>query len=203
LPQLELNSESELIIKAQNGCISSFEQLIQKIDKKMLSLAAGLATTHDEAEDIYQEAMLTAYKGLPKFKMQSQFSTWLYRIVVNTAISSRRKLRNKINTLIYGHSQGNRVDQENGNNWESYESYAVGGEIEEPDSIMINQQLSEAITRSLSDLSEKERIAFVLCHQQELKIIDAAHIMQCSDGAIKNYLFRARQKMKAALKDYI
>jgi len=207
LPEISLTNENELIIRAQNGCISSFEQLIKKIDKKMLSLAAGLASTHDEAEDIYQEAMLIAYKALPKFRMQSQFSTWLYRIVVNTAISSRRKLRNKINSLIYGRAQEKRPDEsgrnEYGENWESYESYTAGEKIEEPDSAMINEQLSKAITKALSDLSERERVAFVLCHQQEIKMIDAAQIMQCSDGAIKNYLFRARQKMQVALQDYI
>ena len=207
MPEISVTNENELIIKAQNGCISSFERLIKQIDKKMLSLAAGLASTHDEAEDIYQEAMLTAYKALPKFRMQSQFSTWLYRIVVNTAISSRRKLRNKINSLIYGHSQGKRTGEystnEYGETWESYESFAPGDGIEEPDSAMINEQLSIAISKALSDLSERERIAFVLCHQQELKMIDAAQIMQCSDGAIKNYLFRARQKMQVALREYI
>ena len=202
----ESYSESELIINAQNGCVSSFEQLIRQIDRKMLSLAAGLASSHDEAEDIYQEAMLTAYKALPKFRMQSQFSTWLYRIVVNTAISSRRKLKNKINSLIFGHSQGKgRVTQGDSGfeTYEGYETYASAAEIEEPDAMMINEQLSEAISNSLSSLSEKERIAFVLCHQQEIKMIDAAQIMQCTDGAIKNYLFRARQKMQVALKDYI
>jgi len=202
LPEIAITSENELIIKAQNGCISSFETLIKQIDKKMLSLAAGLASSHDEAEDIYQEAMLTAYKALPKFRMQSQFSTWLYRIVVNTAISSRRKLRNKINSLIYGHSQDKTSDKQ-GETWESYESYTAGEKIEEPDSAMVNEQLSKAIAKALSDLSERERVAFVLCHQQEIKMIDAAQIMQCSDGAIKNYLFRARQKMQVALQEYI
>jgi RNA polymerase sigma-70 factor (ECF subfamily) len=198
LPNTHLNCENELIINAQNGCINSFEQLIKQIDKKMLSLAGGLASSHDEAEDIYQEAMLTAYKSLSKFKMQSQFSTWLYRIVVNTAISSRRKLRNKINSLIYGHSQGKGEQLT-----ESYETYVAATENNEPESIMMNKQLSEAISNALLVLSEKERIAFVLCHQQEIKIVGAAQIMQCSDGAIKNYLFRARQKMQKALRDYV
>ncbi len=202
MPELEIHNEKELIIKAKEGCIRSFEQLIQKTDRKMLSLAAGLSSTHDEAEDIYQEAMLTAYKALPNFRMQSRFSTWLYRIVVNTAISSRRKLRNKINSLIYGHSTEGKFE-ENDSKIQGYENYAPARGIEEPDSIMINQQLGQAISNALSSLSEKERIAFVLAHQQELRIIDTAKIMQCSDGAVKNYLFRARRKMQVALQEYI
>lgn len=190
--------KNELIINAQNGCISSFEQLIRQIDKKMLSLAAGLASSHDEAEDIYQEAMLTAYKALPKFKMQSQFSTWVYRIVVNTAISSRRKLKNKINSLIYGQSQNKRTEST-----ENYETYCAGKEIDEPEAHCLNAQLSHAITGALLNLSEKERVAFVLCHQQELKMVEASNIMLCSEGAIKNYLFRARNKMQQALQDYL
>jgi len=59
----------------------------------MLAVAAGFAHTPDDANDIYQDAMLAAYRAWPNFKLESKFSTWLHKIIVNTALSNRRKLK--------------------------------------------------------------------------------------------------------------
>jgi len=199
-------TEFELVSRAQNGCIQSFEALIRPLDRKMLSLAASLANNPDDAEEVYQEAMLTAFKKLGSFKMQSQFSTWLYRVVVNTAISLRRKLKSKINSIIFNQSSFSQsslssADSE-GMTESHYEQFTSGDSRLEPESRLINAQLSQAISDGLVQLSERERLAFSLCHQQELKISEASWIMQCSEGAIKNFLFRARQKMQCYLQDY-
>jgi len=188
--------EKELIIAAQQGSVGAFEQLIGLVEKKMLSLAAGLASSPDEADDIYQDAMVSAFKALPKFRLESQFSTWIYRIVVNTAISSKRKLKSKINRYMTPnrHDGGDYLEQA------SYEQY---GHLDNPEAELVNEQLNQAINRALACLSDKERVAFVLCHQQEFKIVDAAQVMNCSDGTVKSYLFRAREKMRAELTPYV
>ncbi len=190
------NQEKSLIEAAQQGSVKAFEQLISQVEKNMLSLAAGLVSCPYEAEDIYQDAMLRAFKALPRFRMESQFGTWLYRIVVNTAISNRRKLKNKLVNLIS--SDQPEFKQ---NNYST--TYLQNASKENPESELLNQQLSEAINRALECLSEKERIAFVLCHQQEFKIGDAAQVMAVSQGAVKSYLFRAREKMRLQLQEFI
>ena len=187
-----LNLQKDLIAAAQKGSVGAFEQLINQLEHKMLSLAAGLASTPDEAEDIYQEAMLSAFKAIPKFRLESQFSTWLYRILVNTAISSRRKLKNKLSRLIVS----DRSSYDDNLAEENFEHYGVSGN---PEAELINEQLNLAINNALASLSEKERIAFVLCHQQEIKIFEAAQVMDCQEGSVKSYLFRAREKMREQL----
>ena len=92
------SAEQQLVKSAQKGDLQAFERLIAGKSERMLSLAAGLAQYPDDAEDIYQEAMINAFVSLPKFRLQSQFSTWLYRIFVNTALSSRRKFKNALLT---------------------------------------------------------------------------------------------------------
>ena len=191
-----LHSENELISAASRGCTVSFEQLIRPIESKMLSVAAGLASTPDEADDIFQDAMINAYKGLSKFKQDSQFKTWLYRVVVNAAMDHHRKLKSKLKYIISNSSLKN----DDSNQPAEYEQYSIGDTNEAE---IHNEQLSKAINEALGCLSEKEKIAFVLCHQQGLKMIDAAKIMQCSDGAIKNFLFRARSKMQQQLKHFV
>jgi len=152
----------------------------------MLALAAGLASYPDEAHDISQDAVLNAYKALPQFRADAQFSTWLYRIFVNTALNYKRKLSHKLSRQLP--PSNDQVEHEH------YHS--------NPQQQVENTQLNLAIERALGVLSEKERIAFVLCHQQELAINEAAQIMACTEGSVKSYLFRARDKLRRTLQEY-
>tara|TARA_B100000959_G_scaffold180159_1_gene188476 strand:+ start:4239 stop:4643 length:405 start_codon:yes stop_codon:yes gene_type:complete len=86
-------TEEELVRSAQTGNIAAFERLVRLLERRMLAVAAGFAHTPDDANDIFQDAMLAAYRALPNFKLESKFSTWLHKIVVNTALSNRRKLK--------------------------------------------------------------------------------------------------------------
>lgn len=190
------HNEKQLIDAAANGCTRSFEQLISPVEVKMLSIAAGLASCPDEADDIFQEAMINAYRSMSKFRADSKFATWLYRIVVNAAMDHHRSLRSKLKYIVSNSSSENSETPE----IQAYEQYATDDTGE---SKMHNEQLSKAINQALANLSANERIAFVICHQQGLKMADAAGIMHCSEGAVKNFLFRARSKMREQLKQFV
>jgi len=166
--------------------MGAFEQLIISAERQMLALVAGLASYPDEADDIYQDAVMNAYKALPTFRSESQFSTWLYRIFVNTALSYKRKLSHKLSRQLQS-------EEDTGSQREYYAS---------PDREAENTQLSLAIDQAINNLSEKERVAFVLCHQQELSITEAAIIMECTGGSVKSYVFRAREKLRKMLQEY-
>ncbi len=194
-----LEQEKELIIAAKQGSTHAFEQLIRASEHKMLSVAVGLTHCRDEAEDIYQEAMLCAYKGLSKFKMQSQFSTWLYRIVINTAMSNRRKLKNRLTRFVTRQPDATEYDYDENMSRDSH----LSEESESPENRLVNKQLSRAINKAIESLSDNERIAFVLCHQQEFKIHVAAQMMECGEGSVKSYLFRARTKLRAQLQEFV
>lgn len=187
--------ERDLIESAQQGNAAAFEQLISPLEKQMLSTAASLASSPDDGEDIYQDAMINAFKALPGFRMESRFNTWLYRILLNTAMGNRRKLKNRLSRFIFN----DKTQTEENASQSAFESY---GHENNPEAVLLNAQLSSAINRALASLSDKERIAFVLCHQQELKMKEAARVMECSDGTVKSYLFRAREKMRTQLKAF-
>ena len=190
------SSESELINAAKAGDIGAFEKLIASSEHKMLAVAAGMAASTDEAEDIYQEAMINAFKAIKNFRLESQFNTWLYRIVVNTALSHHRKLKNKMAKLL----SSDRSVYEDQPDESAQERYAAKGN---PEHSLINQQLNVAITQAMTVLSVQERLAFVLCHQQELKIDEAAQLMSATSGTIKSYLFRAREKLRGELQTFM
>ncbi len=181
-------TEEELVRAAQAGNIAAFERLVRLLEGQMLAVAAGFAHTPDDANDIYQDAMLAAFRALPRFKLESKFSTWLHKIVVNTALSNRRKLKRAWQKL--AHIQ---------NEYEQEEMYT---EKRSPESSMLDGELNSAINTAMAKLSDNERIAFVLCHQQGFKIREAAEVMSCTESSVKVVLFRARNKLKKILQEY-
>ncbi len=183
-----MNEQLQLIEAAQRGSVGAFEQLIIGVERQMLALAAGLANFPDEADDIFQEAVLNAYRALPKFRGDSQFSTWLYRIFVNTAMRYQSKLSHRW-------SRHASPDYESETASEYYSVSSKNSPHQEEES----RQIGSAIHKAMQQLSDQERVAFVLCHQQEISISEAAAIMECSDGSVKSYVFRAREKMRKQL----
>ena len=181
-------TEEELVKSAQAGNIAAFERLVRLLERQMLAVAAGFAHTPDDANDIFQDAMLAAYRALPGFKLESKFSTWLHKIVVNTALSNRRKLK--------------RTWQKIAALQEEYQHEEQYLEPNSPESTMLNSELNTQINRAKARLSDTERMAFVLCHQQGHKIREAAQIMDSSENSVKVVLFRARNKLREQLADY-
>ncbi len=182
-------TEEDLVHAAQAGNTVAFERLVRRVEHQMLALAAGYANSPDDANDIYQDAMVAAYRSLPDFRSESKFSTWLYRIVVNTALSHRRRLRKLMEQLVSLKSC-----------YASEEHYCTHART--PESRLLCDELNEQITRALATLAPGERMAFVLCHQQEFKLREAAEVMSCGVNSVKSYLFRARAKLQKELKPY-
>ncbi len=83
-------AERDWIRRAQQGDGWAFEQLVSRYDRPILALARDMVGNVPDAQDVYQEALLAAFRGLSRFRMDSEFSTWLYRIAVNKAIRFRR-----------------------------------------------------------------------------------------------------------------
>ena len=177
------DEQRTLILRAQQGDQWAFEKLISHYDRRVLNMARDMVGNAEDAQDIYQEALMAAYRGLPKFRMESDFSTWLYRIAVNKALKFRRR-------------RGAVVDLE-----------ALPADFQRddatPEKHTLEREFHRQLQQALEALSKKERMAFALCHQQGLKIAEAAALMDCSTGAVKSYLFRGREKVKRSLGKYL
>lgn len=182
-------SEEELISAAQAGNIAAFERLVRPLERQMLALAAGIAQNADDANDIFQDAMISAFRAIGAFQSDSRFSTWLHRIVVNTSLSYRRKLKRFW-------QQTTELDE-----GEDYEERHCSSP-DTPEEAMLSAELNTQLNTALGTLTERERIAFVLCHQQEFKIREAAEIMGSNENSVKVYLFRAREKLRKQLDPY-
>ncbi len=178
-------SEKQLILEARQGNQWAFEKLVSRYDRQVLALALDMVGNREDAQDVYQEALLATYRGLPRFKMESDFFTWLYRIAINKALRFRQR-RGRREEMVAGP-----LEQETGQSSNS------------PEQEMLDAELRAQFDQGLEQLSGQERMAFVLCHRQGFKIAQAAELMECSAGAVKSYLFRAREKMKTSLRSYL
>jgi RNA polymerase sigma-70 factor, ECF subfamily len=183
--------ETELIIRAQNGNVSAFEELIYNYDKKVLALAMKYVKNEDDAKDIYQDVFIRVYKGLKKFQFNSEFSTWLYRIVVNVCLTHKTKSNRREFVSIH-------PDNED-------ENIKTGIEIEDdqpvPDRAVTSMEISEHINQALETLSPRQKMIFILKHYEGYKLREIAEMLSCGEGTIKKYLFEAVRKMRTQLTD--
>ncbi|HEX9972779.1 MAG TPA: sigma-70 family RNA polymerase sigma factor [bacterium] len=188
-----MQKDEELLIrKAQRGNLKAFEDLVKSYDEKIMRMIFNMVNDVEDTRDIYQEVFLKAYQSIAKFRFASEFYTWLYRIAVNTCINFRKR-----KTIIQHDSLDNYLDANN-DNWQIHKT----SENRNPEELLINKELSEQIQKSIDGLSAKQKSVFVLKHYQGYKLCEIAVIMNCSEGTIKNYMFRAVQKLKSSLQEY-
>lgn len=181
--------EIALIRQAQEGDAVAFENLIRRYDKQVLSLAYSMVNNTEDAKDIYQEVFVRVYRGLKKFELRSEFSTWLHRITVNYAISYRKK-RTKYSVFT------TRLDDEFSDQWQ------IADESQLPSEEIVHSELKDQLNEILETLSPQQRSVFVLRHYHGHKLKEIAEIMNCNLGTVKNYLFRATQKVQLQLHEY-
>jgi RNA polymerase sigma-70 factor (ECF subfamily) len=187
--------EPELIRAAQRGDQRAFEQLVRLYDQNVLRLAMNLLRSPEDANDIYQEAFLRVYKNLHTFRFDCSFHTWLYRIVTNLCLDAlrKRRVRREEDTVVET-SEGflDRMDTVE-------ESRADG----DPQRQLMSGQLRVRIRQVLDGLTPRERAVFEMRHYQGLRLRAIGDMLGTSEEAAKNCLFRATQKMRAALGDFV
>jgi len=186
------NHEIQLVQQAQQGNLKAFEKLVIRYDRSILQTANLMMGNRADAQDVYQETFLRAFQNISGFRFQSHFKTWLTRIAINTAINMRRKRRIGQFISIFDMSDENA----------DIRAIPVKDDNMTTDMEFASAELRQHIEKGLQKLSGKERAVFTLKQYQEYKIKEIAAIMNCAEGTVKNYLFRATQKLKKHLLPY-
>jgi RNA polymerase sigma-70 factor (ECF subfamily) len=187
--------EKALIRAAQEGDQDAFGQLVRVYDKSVLRLAMNLLRSPEDAQDVYQEAFLRVYRNLNSFRFDCSFHTWLYRIVTNLCLDHmrKRKVRREESSQVEGlDGPVDRMDT-------FQESRADG----DPQRSLFSGELRQGIKKALSELTARERMVFELRHYQGMKLRDIGETLGTTEEAAKNCLFRATQKMRVALGDFV
>jgi RNA polymerase sigma-70 factor (ECF subfamily) len=191
----ERSTEVDLIRAAQRGDAGAFEQLVRSYDHNVLRMAFNLLRSEEDARDIYQEVFLRVYRNLPKFRFDCSFHTWLYRIVANLCLDQLRKRKVRK---------------------EEPASFEVGtGEVDrfqfvpeqradvDPQRQLMSAEVNTRIQQVLGELTPRERVVFEMRHYQGMRLRAIGESLGVTEEAAKNCLFRATQKMRAALGDFV
>jgi RNA polymerase sigma-70 factor, ECF subfamily len=180
---------------AQRGDQDAFEQLVRAYDQSVLRLAMNLLRSPEDARDVYQEAFLRVYRNLHTFRFDCSFHTWLYRIVTNICLDQlrKRKVRKEESSVV--ETADGPIDR-----MEAFEEDAAEAD---PERSMWNRQLKDKIEDALLDLTPRERMVFELRHYQGLRLRNIGEVLGTTEEAAKNCLFRATQKMRSVLGDFV
>ena len=187
--------EAGMIRAAQSGDQAAFEGLVRAYDKNVLRIAMNLLRSPEDARDIYQEAFLRVHKNLHSFRFDCSFHTWLYRIVTNICLDHLRK--RKVRKEEQGKVQTAEGTVDRMERAEHESPYS------DPERQTSSRQLASRIEGALAALSARERMVFELRHYQGLRLKNIGEVLGTSEEAAKNCLFRATQKLRGMLGDFV
>ena len=186
--------EMDLIREAQSGSRTAFDSLVRQYEHQVLRLALHLTGSEHDAEDIYQEAFLKAYRYIGNFRFECSFYTWIYRIVTNLCLDQlrRRKTRREDNAVVVDRT-GDEIDL--------LASISDNRSFSNPARELDRKVLGQKIQTALGKLTPRERMVFELKHYQGLRLRTIGEMLNTTEETAKNTLFRATKKLRAQLAD--
>lgn len=176
--------DDRLVEMALDGNQRAFEILMEKHESKMYAVALRMCKNREDAQDCLQDAMLRIYKALPTFKGQSSFSTWAYRITMNTCLDDLR--RKKVR-------QASSLDQMLEVGW------APVDENNTAERHLENSELKRNLSRAIQTLPEEMRAAVVLRDVQGFSYEEIANMLSTNVGTVKSRISRGREKLREIL----
>ncbi len=182
--------DQALVERAQRGDKQAFGLLVEKYQRKLARLLSRFVRDPAEVEDVTQEAFIKAYRALPKFRGDSAFYTWLYRIGINTAKN-------------YLMAAGRRAPTSTGVDSEEAESLDEGEQLRDintPESLLLSREIGDTVNSTMESLPEELRTAIQLREIEGMSYEDIAQIMNCPIGTVRSRIFRAREAIAEQLK---
>ncbi len=175
--------DEELIKSILNGERFGMKQLMEKYQPNVFRIAVGFVHNRDDADEIVQDVFVKVYQSLSAFNGKSAFSTWLYRISVNTSINYLRK-------------------QKRTGFWTSItELVQITSKEKAAETKLVEKSNAEMIRAAINALPVKQRIAFILMKYEELPQKEVAAVMHISEGAVEQLVHRARNNLKKNLEN--
>jgi RNA polymerase sigma-70 factor (ECF subfamily) len=192
LPAEMVESDWEVVQAVLRGEIDRYAELVDKYQDQTTRLAFSMLGNYEDAKDASQEAFVSAYRSLGRFRGHAKFSTWLYRIVVNECKDVyKTRARRPQATISIGPSDPDT------------EEAGLFAEVEDPranpGSELSARELGRALSAAIGRLPLKQRTAFVLHHLHGCPLDEVAAIMRCRVGTVKTHIFRAAERLRESL----
>jgi len=181
--QSDSQTDLQLVRKVRNGDRAAFDLLVVKYQSRVASIISRYVYDSQEVMDLTQETFVKAFRAIDRFRGDSAFYTWLYRIAVNTA-------KNFLEAR--GRRPQGSADVTDAENFDD------GGRLRDPASperLLQREQLQKALAEAIAGLPEELRSAFLLREYDGLSYEDIARILECPIGTVRSRIFRARDSV--------
>jgi RNA polymerase sigma-70 factor (ECF subfamily) len=179
--------ETEMISRCQQGDQEALKAIFDKYHKKVYRIAYGVVRQREEALDVVQEVFIKLFRSVKNFKGRSHFYTYLYRMVMNTAIDHKRKAAKQFMSSL---------DEEGG--------FEPSDEAERgPERILLQKELEERVKLAMDKLPDEQKAALIFRDVEGLSYQEMAEAMGCSIGTVMSRLHYGRKRMQESLKDYV
>ncbi len=181
--------DAELVKRVQAGDTGAFDVLVQKYQHKVINLVGRFVSDKAECQDIAQDAFIKAFRAIGKFRGDSQFYTWLYRIAANTAKNHLASRARK--------SPSYPVDVDDA---EHFEGESGLKEYANPENLLLTDEIRSTIFTAIEKLPEDLRSAITLREIDGLSYEEIADVMDCPIGTVRSRIFRARDVIDKELR---
>ena len=185
----EFESDQALVERAQRGDKRAFDMLVRKYQQRIMKVLSRYVRDPMEVQDLAQETFIKAYKALSRFRGDSAFYTWLYRIAINTAK----------NYLV---SQGRRPPQSDidATEAETYEGESALKEYASPEREALRDEIRDTVFQAIEELPEDLKTAITLRELEGMSYEEIADAMECPIGTVRSRIFRAREAIDKKLR---
>ena len=185
----EREADQTLVERVQRGEKKAFDLLVLKYQHKVANLISRYIRDPAEVLDVTQEAFIKAYRALPKFRGESAFYTWLYRVAINTAKNHLAAQARR--------PPGDDIEAETA---EQMDMGSALKEMDTPERLALQREIAQAIQKALEELPDDLRTAITLRELEGLTYEEIAQAMDCPIGTVRSRIFRAREAIDAKLK---
>jgi len=189
-----LDPDAALMLRVKQGDMGAFTELVEKYKQPVMNVVYRTLRDATEAEDLAQNVFVQVHKSAHRYKSTAKFSTWLFTIARNLCLNEiRRRSRHPAESLDATHPE---QDDQPMRQFEDTKNAS-------PPDRLLQGELAQKIEAALAGLPENQRMAILLCRQEELSYEEIAEVIGCSLSATKSLIHRGRETLKEKLKPYL
>ncbi|MGH8652892.1 MAG: RNA polymerase sigma factor RpoE [Gammaproteobacteria bacterium] len=182
-------ADIHLVERVKRGDKAAFDLLVLKYQHRIVKLVSRYVRDPSDALDVAQEAFLKAYRAIPKFRGESAFYTWLYRIAINTAKNYLVMMSRRPAEIEFEAADG-----------EAPELESILKDPATPENLLLTEEIRKTIVEAIEALPEDLRTAINLREVEGLSYEEIAQVMSCPIGTVRSRIFRAREAIDKRLK---
>ena len=189
-----LDPDAALMLRVKRGDMKAFEELADKYKQPIVNMMYRMLRDLDEAEDLAQNVFIRVYQSAKRYEASAKFSTWIFTIARRLCLNEIRRRGRHPAESIESSQPGH--EEQAPRQFEDVKTFS-------PPEAFLHGELAQKIEEALGQLPDKQRLAIVLCRQEELSYEEIARVLGCSVPATKSLIHRGRETLKEKLKPYL